>query len=83
MQTSNVRADLIRAFMAYDHKQSAKPGYNIYAMPQYLRSTEVIADRVDAGEDLRAVLLESLSGRLLGAILRSLRLPSATAGEWR
>jgi hypothetical protein len=78
---AKVHTDLIHAFMAYDHAASKRDGYNIYAMPIYLGNARTIADRVTNGEDLRDVLLDSLHGRLLRAILRSLKLPRLTDEE--
>ena len=71
----SIHNELVRVLMAYDRKESTKTGYNIYAMPMYLDAASKVADRVDAGEDLRTVIVESFHGRLCGAVLRGFKLP--------
>lgn len=74
---------LIHAVTEYDRKQSKRPGYNIYALPQYVgRVQEVTAD-IAAGADVRKAITAAFTGRMLNVCLKAAGLDKPTVEESR
>jgi hypothetical protein len=66
-----LRDTLFSALILFDAKQAARPGYNRFAMPQYLqRLDEVMAD-IDAGAPVREAIVAGFNGRLAAALLKA------------
>jgi histidinol-phosphate/aromatic aminotransferase/cobyric acid decarboxylase-like protein len=72
---------LVHVATEYDRKQALKPGYNLYALPQYLEAIHSAMDYIDLGHDPRQVLVGHFSGRLLDKMLRALGEPKSTREE--
>jgi hypothetical protein len=67
-ETMNTKLKLIHAVTEYDRKQSRKPGYNRYALPQYLERVDLICKDIDAGADASRAIKSGFSGRIADAI---------------
>lgn len=74
---------MMHAVTEYDRKQQGKPGYNIYALPQYLGAVQGITEDIEAGTDMRRAVLSHVSGRLATVVLKSLGMPAITPDEAR
>lgn len=60
----DTRQKLIHAVTEYDRRESRKPSYNMYALPQYFaRVDEIMAD-VAKGADIGAAIHAGFTGRL-------------------
>lgn len=80
---SRTRAAILTAITAYDRRREGKPGYNPYALPQYLGALQTADRRVDAGDTLRIALTNSYNDRLLDAVLKAAGEAPATRDELR
>lgn len=79
-----IRHKLVHAVTEYDRKQSTKPGYNMYALPQYLRSIqENVIPALISGKSIRQAILSGFNGRLATAALKSVGEPAITKEEAR
>jgi hypothetical protein len=88
MASDCIKAKLIAAACVYDARQAKRPGYNRYALPQYVaRIHEVCdalpADALPADPSVRKGLLHGFSGRLADAMLKAVGQPKATNDEAR
>jgi hypothetical protein len=83
MMTPEQHTGLAMAVTEYDQRQSGKPGYNIYALPQYLGAVQRADDEMSEGASLRDALLTCFTGRLLAACLKAVGEPRATEDEIR
>lgn len=77
----NVHTTLIHAVTAYDRRQQGKPGYNIYALPQYLGAVKRIAETHEETGDVRGAILAHTHGRLANACLKAVGEPPMTREE--
>lgn len=73
-----VRIELIHAVTRYDRRQSKRPDYNRYALPQYLQRVKEVADDVERGANVRDAILAGFSGRLADVCLKFIGQPAAT-----
>ena len=83
-----IKARLISAALAYDVRQYNRPGYNRYALPQYVARIHEIcaalpADALPADDSVRKAVLRGFSGRLANALLKGMGQPKATSEEAR
>ncbi len=76
-----LHAKLLMAVTEYDRKQQGKPGYNIYALPQYLGAIQRAQELCDSGDSVRDALLTCFSGRLLAVTLKAAGEPKPTNDE--
>lgn len=77
----STKLKLIHAVTEYDRKQSRKPGYNRYALPQYLERVDLICKDINAGADASHAIKAGFSGRLADACLKSLGLDLTTTAD--
>lgn len=77
----NTKDILISAVTQYDRKQSAKRGYNPYALGIYFARVDDIMRDIEAGADVRAAIVAGFTGRLADHCLRALKLPITTKEE--
>lgn len=61
---------LVSAVTEYDKTQQGKPGFNRYALPQYLSTIEDIEDDIREGASVRSAIETYFSGRLLTFVLK-------------
>lgn len=80
-ELARLRFNLVSAVTEYDRKQSTKPSYNMYALPQYLERVSEIMDDIAAGADPRAAISAGFTGTLVSSILRRLKMSGASEGE--
>lgn len=80
-ELARLRFNLVSAVTEYDRKQSTKPSYNMYALPQYLERVSEIMDDIAAGADPRAAITAGFTGTLVSSILRRLKMSGASRGE--
>lgn len=55
----------------YDVKESTKRGYNSHALAIYLEALQSSMEFIDAGKDVRKVLVGHFCGRLLTKLLKA------------
>lgn len=65
MNASDLRARLTNALTAHDERQSAKRGYNPYALAQYLARIDDVIAHVEAGKPIDAALDAAFNDRVL------------------
>lgn len=80
-ELARLRFNLVSAVTEYDRRQSTKPSYNMYALPQYLGRVSEIMDDIAAGADPRAAITAGFTGTLLSSILRRLKMSGASMSE--
>ena len=73
----NLRHALTHALTAYDAAQSRKPGYNLYALPQYLARIDAVMADIEAGAEPRAAIMAGFTGTLQRRCLKAAGLPPA------
>ena len=66
-----IEAKLSNAIMQYDNKQSKRPGFNRYALPQYMRAVDDVMKDIKAGAPVRDAIVAAFNDRLAGALLRA------------
>ena len=74
MTTVNIpdlKNTLISAVTQHDIRQSKRPGYNIYALPQYLDALSDVFTDIDNGGSLEASLRKNFNDRLLSCVLKA------------
>ena len=71
MSNDTLRAKLSSVLIQYDVKESAKPGYNRYALALYCEALQSAWEYVEQGKDIRAVLCGHFTGRLLSKLLKA------------
>ena len=87
-ELAKLRFQLVTAVTDYDRKQSTKPSYNIYALPQYCARIDEILSDVEAGTDPRSAIAAGFTGTLLNFVFRRLKMGNASrkevmgGGEW-
>lgn len=87
-ELAKLRFQLVTAVTDYDRKQSTKPSYNIYALPQYFARIDEILSDVEAGTDPRSAIAAGFTGTLLNFVFRRLKMGNASrkevmgGGEW-
>ena len=79
----NLREKMIHAATVYDEKQSRKPGFNRYALPQYIERINDIDADIRKGADVREAIVAGFSGRLATAMLKAAGLTAYTEKEAR
>lgn len=79
----NTHDTLLHVVTAYDRRQSKRPGYNIYALPQYIQRVDEIMADIASGRDVRSAVIAGFNGRLVDACLRALQLPITSLEEVR
>jgi hypothetical protein len=77
------RYAITTAITAYDRRQEKRKGYNPYALAHYCGAAQGVEAAVDAGQDLRAAILEHFLGRLCDHVLLACGLPTMTREEAR
>lgn len=80
-ELAKLRFNLVSAVTDYDRKQSTKPSYNMYALPQYLERVSEIMDDIAAGADPRSAIAAGFTGTLLASVMRKLKLNTPTREE--
>jgi hypothetical protein len=80
-ELARLRFQLVSAVTEYDHKQSTKQSYNMYALPQYLARVDEIISDIEAGADPRSAIAAGFTDRLLAAVMRKLKMTSPTREE--
>lgn len=78
---ARLRFNLVSAVTDYDQKQSTKPSYNIYALPQYLERVNDIMEDIAAGADPRSAIAAGFTDRLLSFVMRKMKLDAPTREE--
>lgn len=81
MKTEIIKAKLIAALTDYDRRQSAKPCYNRWALPQYFQRVDSICEDIDRGADLRSAIIAGFTGRLADKCLRAVGAEITTRDE--
>jgi hypothetical protein len=67
-----LKSTLTHAVTRYDRKQSHKPHYNIYALPQYLTRVADIVEDVESGTDIQSAIVAGFTpGQLRNACLKA------------
>lgn len=61
---------LRHALIEHDRKESAKPGYNHYALALYMEALQSASSFIEQGKDPREVLCGHFNGRLLAKLLK-------------
>ena len=79
----DTRTKLIFAATEYDRRQEARPGYNPYALPQYMRAVDNIMEYVGEGTPIRQAIVWCATGRLATALLRAVGERALTHEEAR
>ena len=74
---------LVHAVTEYDRKQSTRKGYNMWALPQYLRAIDNVEREIADGMELRPAITHNFCGRLLDVVLKSVGLSQSTDAEQR
>ena len=82
-ELAKLRFQLVTAVTEFDRRESAKPHYNIYALPQYLARVDEVLDDVRSGADVREAVAAGFTGRLLNSVMRAVKLGPATLSEIR
>ena len=82
-ELAKLRFQLITAVTDYDRKESTKPSYNIYALPQYFARVDDILSDIEAGADLRTSIFSGFVGTLRNFVLRKLKMSGSTTEEAR
>jgi len=77
------RTKMVMAVSNYDLKQSTKPGFNPYALPQYLHAVDRVMEDLESGIPLRQAIVRNLTGRLATAVLKAVGEPALTREEAR
>ena len=80
-EMARLRFNLVSAVTEYDRRQSSKPSYNMYALPQYLERVSEIMDDIAAGADPRAAITAGFTGTLLSSVLRRMKMSGANMSE--
>jgi hypothetical protein len=80
-ELAKLRFNLVSAVTDYDRKQSTKPSYNMYALPQYLERVSEIMDDIAAGADPRSAIAAGFTDRLLSFVMRKMKLEAPTREE--
>ena len=83
MTPDYIHSKLSLALTAYDRKQSARPGYNRYAIAHYLHAIHEAVAEIEAGKPVRAALVDHFCGRLLDIALRAVGESKSTDAEQR
>lgn len=66
------KSALEHAVTAWDRKQSARKGYNHYALGIYLRRVDEVMEDVEAGMPMEQALRRGFNDRLLDHLLKAL-----------
>lgn len=66
----DISVALIHAVTEYDRRESTKPGYNIYALPQYLGAVPKVAAAYNDGAALPEAVCVGYSGKLANYLIR-------------
>lgn len=66
----SLRDKLVHEVTAYDIKESTKRGYNRYGLGIMLEAVNSAMEYIDAGKDVRKVLVGHFTGRLLTKLLK-------------
>jgi hypothetical protein len=75
---------LRHAIIQYDTRQkSSRTGYNLYALPQYMKRLEEVFADIEHGADPRAAIVAGFTGRLCDRMLKAVGLPITTREEQR
>jgi hypothetical protein len=72
---------LIDCAVRYDNKQAPKPGYNPYALPQYLTRIDEVCDDIAAGAPVRDAIVAGFTGRLAAAMLKTVKASPYTIAD--
>jgi len=59
------RLVVLNAVTEYDQKQANKPGYNIYALPQYIAKLDDFQAFLEQGISLKRAIMKCYLGRLM------------------
>jgi hypothetical protein len=66
-----LRDKLLHELTEYDRKESTKRGYNRNALGIYMEALNSAMEHIDAGKDIRKVLVGHFCGRLLTKMLKA------------
>ena len=67
----DLKTTLVSAALAFDTKQSTKPGFNRWALPQYLEMIDEVCADVARGAEVRGAIVAGFSGRLAQTLLKA------------
>jgi len=70
----SLKETLIHAVTRYDEKQSARKGYNIYALPQYLAAVDRTVADYEAGATVPEAIRRQFIDRLRDHVLKACNL---------
>jgi hypothetical protein len=74
--------DTVRfVLVEYDRAESRKTSYNVNALGLYIEALQSASRFIEAGADVREVLIGHFNGRILARCLKALRLAPATDRE--
>lgn len=76
-------AYLAHAVTDYDRRQQTRRGYNPYAIGHYLGAVQAIEADITQGADVRAAVLDHLTGPLASFVLRTIGHAALTRDEAR
>ena len=83
MNTEQIRARLVHGATEYDRKQSAKRGWNPYALGIYLQRIDDIMVDIERGADPRSAIVAGFTDRLLDVMLKACGFEKGTVAECR
>ena len=83
MQLSNgaIHDTLRHVLVEHDRAESRRAAYNIYALGIYMEALQSAMRFIEAGADVREVVIGHFNGRILAKCLKNLRLAPATDRE--
>lgn len=76
-----IKDKLVFALTTFDRKQSARKGWNPYALGQYFARIDEVCQEIDNGKTPRQALLAGFSDRVLDVCLLSIGEKPATKDE--
>jgi len=79
----DMHTTLVSALIAYDARESKKPSYNRYALPQYLLALANAEALVRGGSPLRRAITQCFLGRLADRLLVAIGEPKMSREELR
>lgn len=73
-ELDSLKLRLISAATQYDIKQSKRPGYNRYALAQYMGRIDEVCEDIGRGADPAEAIARGFLGTLRAALLRGAKL---------
>ena len=69
---NTLKIRMLNVVTKYDHKQSSKKSYNIWALSQYYHGVARVIEAIDSGKDIEEALKVGFCGSLLRHIAKKL-----------